>query len=341
MSDIDVLFEKGGRCFNAEDYEAAVALYKKCYKHYKKRGLELSQDALYVLECICASYERMHYTEKALKYGKSLYERCLEVYGPYDELTLDTLDRLVVLYLEVFEDGYDSSALKKAISLSKESYAIHKHVLGKKHPATLISLYNRGLVFKARLNYDKALEKFEKCYMRQSNVLGSDDLYALKSLESIGDMHVLLNNPASAIGCYEEVYNTRTALLENNDDNIVVASKLAYALSKAGRFDEAIAIYMKCYDLLVAEYGKEHLASVETLKNLASVYSAKGDHRKAIELMEESVGLDVEAIEEGDVSDLLFLADEYRKDGDEENAQKIEAVCESISVEFSDEVEGV
>lgn len=341
MSDVDALFEKGGRFFVSEDYEAAVALYKKCYKHYKKRGAELSQDALYILECICVSYERLHNPKKALKYGERLYEGCLEVYGPYDELTLDAFDRLVILHLEVFEVEYDASALKSAIRLSKESYAIHKHALGKKHPATLNSLYNRGVVFKARLNYDKALEKFEKCYMRQSNTLGPDDLCTLASLEAIGDMHVMLNNPLSAIGCYEEVYSRRSELLGNSDDNIVLSSKLAYSLSKAERFEDAIAAYEKCYDVLANEYGKDHPASIETLKNLAAVYSAKGDHRKAIELMEESVGLDVEALEEGDISDLLFLADEYRKDGDEENAAKIEAVCESISAEFSDEIEEV
>ena len=71
------------------------------------------------------------------------------------------------------------------------------------------------------------------------------------------------------------------------------------ALYRAGKIDEALPIAKKALDVAIQKYGHEHPYVSTSLSNLATLYTAKGDHpqvermyNRALEAAEKALGSD-------------------------------------------------
>lgn len=99
---------------------------------------------------------------------------------------------------------------------------------------------------------------------------------------------------------------------------------LAFAYKGLGLYKRAETFALEALKIGKAKLGGDDPCTLEAGRNLASIYTAQGDYRKAEGLLKEVIHISETILEEKDISESYFdLADLYAQTGNYEEAQKL------------------
>lgn len=280
---------------------------------YGNRALELSiqvgdrNGEATALKNIGVGYSNVREDTKALEY----YQKALTIYTEIDNKkgTANVLNNIGVIYVGV--DEYD-----KALEYYLKSMRIYEEIGDTNGIAT--SLINTGTIYDALKNDEKALNNYKES-LRLFRILG-DSSGAAMCLNNMGNIYSDLKEYNKALQFYQDALEINQNLgnkfgvgnallnigyayddLENHDMALAYYMQalaieqelgdkygLAITLNNIGDLYRKIKIYDQSYEYLNRSLKiSEEIKSKDMLKEnydcFSSLYSAKGDFKKALE----------------------------------------------------------
>jgi tetratricopeptide (TPR) repeat protein/CHAT domain-containing protein len=191
-------------------------------------------------------------------------------------------DKVVAL----FRLGKVTEALKAA----HEALAIHKEVLGEKHPDYAQSLHNVAFLYDEKGNYAKAEPLYRQALEIRKAVLGEKHPEYATSLNNLGFLYNSQGNFAKAEPLYRQALEIRKAVLgEKHPAYATTLNNLAVLYNSQGNDAKAEPLYRQALEIRKAVLGEKHPAYATTLNNLAFLYNVQGNYAKAEPLYRQAM----------------------------------------------------
>ncbi|ENI01986.1 hypothetical protein COCC4DRAFT_175767 [Bipolaris maydis ATCC 48331] len=187
---------------------------------------------------------------------------------------------------------------KRAKELYVQVMESRTRVLGSKHPDTLNSVSNLGLVLSSQGKYNEAEVVQRQALEGFEDMLGREHPY---TLASVGNLGLLLLSQ----GKYEEAETTHRRALEAREKvlgrehphTLNSINSLGSALSSQGKYEEAETTYRRVIEAREKILGREHPHTLNSISSLGSALSSQGKyeeaeamHQRALEAREKILG---------------------------------------------------
>ena len=136
--------------------------------------------------------------------------------------------------------------------------------------------------------YDEALDLLEASYDTRRRQLGDDHLDTGRGLHLLGRAHADRGDDLAA----RESFEAAQTILEQHlggespevADNLNDLAELAF---RAGRYDEAEALYQRTLRIRRSVLGRDHDSVATSLDGLGIVHVRRGEHEQALELFQQ------------------------------------------------------
>ncbi len=152
-----------------KNYEEALIYSKKALRIIKKNLGENSPYTASAYNSLGLIYYHKKEYQKALKYFKKSLEIDLKVYGEQHMNTATDYNNIGLSYRDMaieYDNNLDlqkvPELIKKALANLKKSLEIRERILGKKHPHTIQSYSDIGLLYEYFNNKELALRYYQK-----------------------------------------------------------------------------------------------------------------------------------------------------------------------------------
>ncbi len=182
-------------------------------------------------------------------------------------------------------------------SLTRRAMAMHRQILGDRHPLVADDLINLGAVQFERAHYSEAEQSYRQALDINESWYGKDHPEIASNLSMLGralvfekryDEAVALVERALAI--QEQVYGPEHPRVAN------VLNELGTVALQRGQYDEAEARFRRMAEIYKAAYGEHHYLYALANANLASVYLARNDFARAEKMFRDVVKLYTRAL---------------------------------------------
>jgi CHAT domain-containing protein/Tfp pilus assembly protein PilF len=196
-----------------------------------------------------------------------------------------------------------------AEDLYHRSLAIKEKFLDPNHPWIGITINNLGLLYWQRDEYEKA----KQCFLRALAIFEkSDGPESTAVAFDLGNLGIISKDTGDYKGA-EEYYKRSLDILEktsgpNNVAVEVTVESLGILYRDGHQYAKAEPMLLRALEITRASYGPEHPNVARIQRNLAHLYSASGNIRRALEAWQQAV-----AIEEKDLPLNLAAGSERQK----------------------------
>ena len=221
------------------------------------------------------------YKEDKLDEAQAYYERCLQgyetIHGQNHPMALSTRQNLGTLL-------WKKNQLHDAKSLYERVVSGREITLGPDHPNTISSVQNLAMLLKAmggpkelmqaETLFRRALDSYERIYGLTHN----STLSVVNALGVLCEQQGRLEESQKYLE--RSLLGREGTLGKNHIKTLLVAQNLAHLYMKMPGTDQrrlALALYQRCYNLYLAEFGVDHPDTVQLKRHLAQCGCLKLD----------------------------------------------------------------
>ena len=202
-----------------------------------------------------------------------------------DQPLVDSALRDVLAGLYVGMGMYDV-----ALPLEESALATRRRVLGEKHPLTLASITNLGIVLMQQGKLDEAETQLRDALDKRRRVLGEDHADTLTTMTFLGRLLKERGKLEETERYAREVLKKRRRVLgEDHPDTLISINNLGTLLYAQGKVSEAETYIRESLDKSRRLLGEEHSDTIASINNLASLLHEQGKLREAEPLLRESL----------------------------------------------------
>ncbi|GAX60811.1 tetratricopeptide [Candidatus Scalindua japonica] len=158
---------------------------------------------------------------------------------------------------------------------------------------------NLGAAWKAKGNYDKAIEYYEKALKSDLKTFGEDHPNVATYRNNLGATWKAKGEYDKAIDFYEMALDSDLKNFGENHPKVATRwNNLGEALRAKGEYDKAIGYYEKALNSDLKSFGENHPNIASYRNNLGVAWNAKGEHDKAIDYFEKALKSDLKTFGE-------------------------------------------
>jgi CHAT domain-containing protein len=196
-----------------------------------------------------------------------------------------------------------------AEGLFQRSLAIKEKFLDPNHPSIAVTINDLGLLYWQREEFEKAKQFFRRALAIYEKVYGQESTLAAFVLGNLG----ILSKETGDYKGAEEYYKRALDILEktsgpNNVAVEVTVESLGILYRDEHEYAKAEPMFLRALEITRASYGPDHPNVARIERNLAHLYSASGNIRRALESWQQAT-----AIEEKDLPLNLAIGSERQK----------------------------
>ena len=173
-------------------------------------------------------------------------------------------------YLNMFDE---------ALTNYEMALSIKESVLGKDHQSTAITYNNMVGVFKAKGDYNMALEYASKAM----NIFSKDPLLMAKTYNNTAIVYESKGDYGEAIDFYHKAISIIEANENSHPDIATTYNNVAGAYEKNNDHLKALDYYEKALNFRKEEFGEDHLNVAKIYNDMAIVYAKMDENEKALD----------------------------------------------------------
>ena len=247
----------------------------------KKKLRKLHLIAAQAMEKLCSD-DKTQYAEIATHYDNAgNWQKAVELYNKAGDYERD-------LYHFVASLQHYSSGL-----------ALNEKYRGERHPDTASSLFNIGIVYFNKGEYDKSLQYHEQALSIQQEAMAEKPADKAKSFNSLGNIYVDKGEYDKAIQYYKQALSILIDTLgENHPDTAMSLNNLGGAYYKKGEYDTALQYHERALSIRKEVLGERHRDTASSLNNIGSLHYSTGEYNKALQYHEQTLSIWKEALGE-------------------------------------------
>jgi tetratricopeptide (TPR) repeat protein len=185
----------------------------------------------------------------------------------------------------------------------------------------------KASLYKTDLQYEKAIQIYEKNLILATSEFGEDD-------RIISTIMNYLSTSYSSLGEYKKVKELNIKVLDINKrilgdthpDTLTSMNNLASVYSDLGEYEKAKEISTKANELSTRIFGLDHDTTLSSMNNLAAINSSLGEYKQAKDLNIKVLEIRKKTLRENHPDILLSmsnLASDYSELGEYEKAKEI------------------
>lgn len=158
---------------------------------------------------------------------------------------------------------------------------------------------NLGAAWKAKGEYDKAIEYYEKALKSDVENFGEDHPNVATYRNNLGATWKAKGEYDKAIEYYEKALKSDLKNFGENHPKVATRrNNLGEAWRAKGEYDKAIEYYEMALKSDLMNFGEDHPNIAAYRNNLGVAWNAKGEHDKAIEYFEKALQFDLKTFGE-------------------------------------------
>ena len=158
---------------------------------------------------------------------------------------------------------------------------------------------NLGAAWKAKGNYDKAIEYYEKALKSDLKNFGENHPNVATYRNNLGSTWKAKGEYDKAIEYYEKALKSDLKNFGENHQKVATRwNNLGEAWRAKGEYDKAIEYYEKALESDLKNFGENHPNIAAYRNNLGVAWNAKGEHDRAIEYLEKALKSDLKTFGE-------------------------------------------
>lgn len=241
--------------------------------------------------------------DRAVAKATAALGKVLEAKGSYDK-AIPVLEEAVKLESGPGSNPLDTAATLKELAdaqfyaghydicdnLTQRSLAIHRRVLGGKHPLVADDLINLGAVQFERGHYVEAEQRYRQALDINESWYGHDHPETASTLSMLGRSLVFQHRYDEAVNLVEQALAIQERVYGASHPKVAnVLNELGTIALQRDKFDEAASRFQRMVDIYQAAYGEHHYLYALALSNLASVYLAQKDYASAEPMFREVI----------------------------------------------------
>lgn len=230
-------------------------------------------------------WNRVGRTADAERAARARLTEAEETYGKESAEVAAILDELAV----ALRRG-GKGAQPEALDVCERSLKIKEHAFGTKDPRYATGLYNLGLLYVQRRNYDRARPALEECLDIRREKLGSNHLDVAKSLQALASLLHDQGKYFEALSLTERAIAIEEAALgAANPERAQGLSNLALLRYSTGDFSGAISLFEEAIRLWERSPTPNPGVIANSCHTLGVVYEELGDYERAIPILERAL----------------------------------------------------
>jgi WD40 repeat protein/serine/threonine protein kinase/tetratricopeptide (TPR) repeat protein len=197
--------------------------------------------------------------------------------GPEDPGTLDTMNRLGVVYWQL--DQFD-----KSVPLFKELFKIREKMLGPNDEMTILTVANLGVNLKDAGQIREAIPLLEKAHeaIKKDSELAWVTGKLIEAYTKAGERDKVANL------LQKQLDTKKTALGPDHPQTLKSMNELGVFYWQLRQFNKAIPVFEELVKLQEAKLGRDHPETLHSLANLGVNYKDSGQLKEAIPILEEA-----------------------------------------------------
>jgi tetratricopeptide (TPR) repeat protein len=171
---------------------------------------------------------------------------------------------------------------KRAEELYIQVMESRRRVLGSKHPNTLASVSNLGLVLEGQGKYEEAEAIERRALEARERMLGREHPDTLTSISNLGLVLESQGKYKEAEAMHRQALEAREKVIgREHPDTLVSVSDLGLVLLSQGKYEEAEAMHRRDLEGSKKVLGREHPDTLASVSNLGSVLERQGKYEEA------------------------------------------------------------
>jgi serine/threonine-protein kinase len=241
--------------------------------------------------------------DRAIAKATAALGKVLEAKGSYDK-AIPVLEEAVKLESGPRSNPLDTAATLKELAdtqfyaghydicdnLTQRALAIHRQVLGGKHPLVADDLINLGAVQFERGHYVEAERWYRQALDINESWYGHDHPETASTLSMLGRSLVFQHRYDEAVNLVEQALAIQERVYGASHPKVAnVLNELGTVALQRDKFEEAASRFQRMVDIYKAAYGEHHYLYALALSNLASVYLAQKDYARAEQMFREVI----------------------------------------------------
>jgi serine/threonine protein kinase/Tfp pilus assembly protein PilF len=284
----EVLHKLGRALVERHDTAAAEPLLRRAMV---MRRRQLGENHPLVAETL-ESLSRLHFERGELEQAEALARQglaLLQIAEPEEgRRTALLLHRLGLVLLQRADYGGAEEALRGALEKRRQ---IHPEP----HPEIATSLANLAYLLHTIGRYDEAERLYREAVESYRSVLGEGHPWVGRALAGLASTLRARGELQEAEKLHRQVLQVHIKNLGDSDDEVAMAfNDLGRVLQDQGRLDEAEAHYREA----LARYPEDHHWRPSTLRNLATVFEARGALEQAAAIHRDLLAQDIASLGE-------------------------------------------
>ena len=162
-----------------------------------------------------------------------------------------------------------------AEAIFSEVLALRRRLLGNDHPDVSITLDSYARVLKEKGEFERAETLQREAIAIARKVYGDEHMAIAITTGSLASILRASGNTARALPVYQEALALYEKLFSPDHPNVsVLRSNTAGCLTELGRYDEAEALLLQSYEVLMQTHGAGNRLTQSTIRYLVSLYEA-------------------------------------------------------------------
>jgi CHAT domain-containing protein/Tfp pilus assembly protein PilF len=222
--------------------------------------------------------------------AEQAYELARKTFGARDSRTLESLDRLALLYKSQGRYGEAEPLLEEALQLHREGFGPH-------HPDTLQSLHHLAALYLYQGRYGEVEPLYQEALELRREVLGPRHPDTLLSLNNLAFLYYSQGRYGEAEPLFKEALQlSRKVLGPRHPGTLGSLHNLALLYQHQGRYGEAEPLFKEALQLRREVLGPQHPGTLASLHGLALLYHHQGRYGEAEPLFKEALRLSREVL---------------------------------------------
>ena len=241
--------------------------------------------------------------DRAVAKATAALGKVFEAKGSYDK-AIPVLEEAVKLESGQRSNPLDTAATLKELAdtqfyaghydicdnLTQRSLAIHRQVLGGKHPLVADDLINLGAVQFERGDYVEAERWYRQALDINESWYGDQHPETASTLSMLGRSLVFQHRYEEAAKLVEQALAIQERVYGASHPKVAnVLNELGTMALQRDKFDEARSRFQRMLDIYKTAYSEHHYLYALALSNLASVYLAEKDYARAERMFREVI----------------------------------------------------
>lgn len=153
-----------------------------------------------------------------------------------------------------------------------------------------VTTNNIGIIYAEQGKIEKALEFFNKAWVAQEKLYGTEHLETVGTYSNIGLIYYRQGEYEKALELLSKALDVREKTLgSEHPDTAKTYIAIGLVYSGLGEYEKALELFIKSKVALEKVYGTEHPDTASAYNNIGTTYQLQGEYEKALEFYNKAL----------------------------------------------------